>query len=88
MESRRISAGAPAADHGPQPLLFPCRYPRHAGGSAWRDGCGRRCGSPGRPPVRRDVEPAFWVKIAAGLSGGRGDPRACVRSTANLAIGT
>ncbi len=24
--------------------------------------------SPGRPPVRRDVERAFWVKIAAGLS--------------------
>ncbi|HEX2806924.1 MAG TPA: IS30 family transposase, partial [Kineosporiaceae bacterium] len=24
--------------------------------------------SPGRPPVRRDVERAFWVKIAAGLT--------------------
>ncbi len=24
--------------------------------------------SPGRPPVRRDVERGFWVKIAAGLS--------------------
>ncbi|CAL9453770.1 IS30 family transposase ISPa37 [Streptomyces sp. enrichment culture] len=24
--------------------------------------------SPGRPPVRRDVERAFWVKIAAGMS--------------------
>ena len=24
--------------------------------------------SPGRPPVRRDVERAFWVKIAEGLS--------------------
>jgi IS30 family transposase len=24
--------------------------------------------SPGRPPARRDVERAFWVKIAAGLS--------------------
>ena len=23
--------------------------------------------SPGRPPVRRDVERAFWVKIAEGL---------------------
>jgi len=24
--------------------------------------------SPGRPPVRRDVERAFWVKIAEGLT--------------------
>ncbi len=24
--------------------------------------------SPGRPPVRRDVERGFWVKIAEGLS--------------------
>ena len=24
--------------------------------------------SPGRPPVRRDVERVFWVKIAEGLS--------------------
>ncbi|TKJ33019.1 integrase [Blastococcus sp. CCUG 61487] len=24
--------------------------------------------SPGRPPIRRDVERAFWVKIAAGLT--------------------
>ena len=24
--------------------------------------------SPGRPPIRRDVERAFWVKIAAGLA--------------------
>lgn len=24
--------------------------------------------SPGRPPVRRDVERGFWVKVAAGLS--------------------
>ncbi|MFE2094199.1 helix-turn-helix domain-containing protein, partial [Streptomyces sp. NPDC059460] len=24
--------------------------------------------SPGRPPVRRDVERAFWVKIAEGLA--------------------
>ena len=26
--------------------------------------------SPGRPPARRDVERAFWVKIAEGLSSG------------------
>src|SRR5882724_8854635 len=25
-------------------------------------------GSPGRPPVRRDVEREFWVRIAEGLS--------------------
>src|SRR3954463_12080656 len=24
--------------------------------------------SPGRPPVRRDVERAFWLKVAEGLS--------------------
>ena len=24
--------------------------------------------SPGRPPVRRDLERAFWVQIAAGLT--------------------
>lgn len=24
--------------------------------------------SPGRPPIRRDVERAFWVKIAAGTT--------------------
>ena len=24
--------------------------------------------SPGRPPIRRDVERAFWVKIAEGLT--------------------
>jgi hypothetical protein len=24
--------------------------------------------SPGRPPVRRDIERAFWITIAAGLS--------------------
>ena len=30
--------------------------------------------SPGCPPIRRDVERAFWVKIAEGLtSEGRGD---------------
>jgi IS30 family transposase len=25
-------------------------------------------GSPGKPPIRRDIERAFWVKIAAGLT--------------------
>ncbi len=24
--------------------------------------------SPGRPPIRRDLERAFWVQIAAGLT--------------------
>lgn len=41
------------------------------GTTGWVDHCGNRAtgdGSPGTPPIRRDVERAFWKKIAEGLT--------------------
>jgi IS30 family transposase len=40
--------------------------------------------SPGRPPVRRDVERAFWIRIAAGLS----SEDAAIACGVSMAVGT